>query len=81
MSTCTAQGNIVSTTKAVKHLNARRRATCSIFFPWAELHSRVLFLCPLTEETLESSFQNSLRNFFRRLESYIAEAASWPERR
>jgi hypothetical protein len=52
MSTCSAQGNIVSTTKAVKHFNARRRAACSIFFPWAELHSRVLFLSPLTEETL-----------------------------
>ena len=52
MSTRSAQGNIVSTTKTVKHLNARRRAICSIFFTWAELHSRVLFLCLLTEETL-----------------------------
>src|SRR4029077_17271534 len=30
--------------------------------------------------SVESSFQNSLRNFFRRLESYIEKAVSWPEK-
>ena len=52
MNTCSTQRNIASTAKPVKHLNAFRPAACSMFFPWAELHSRVLFLCPLTEETL-----------------------------
>ena len=36
---------------------------CSIFFPWAELHSRVLFLCPLTEETRGKQFSKLFKEF------------------
>ena len=81
MSTFSTRGNIVSTTKTVKHLNARRRATWSIFFEWVD-YIQEFFSGPAhRRNSVESSFQNPLRNFFRRLESHIAEAASWPERR
>src|SRR5262249_17227164 len=72
MSTCSAQGNIVSTTKTVKHLNARRRPTAIL--PVGRITFKSSFSVPAHRRNyVESSFQNSLKNFFRRRESYIAE--------
>ena len=82
MSTCSAQGNIVSTTKNLKTFKrASARRLVHILASGPNYIQEFIFCARSPKNSVESSFQNSLRNFFRRLESHIAEAASWPERR
>ena len=70
-----------STSKPVRSFRNHVGAPpASIFFQWVD-YIQEFFSGPAhRRNSVESSFQNSLRNFFRRLESHIAEAASWPQK-